>query len=143
MPIKDKEKRRENHRRYMKERYANDEAYREKQKQRTYDNKQSKIFEARVFVYDYLKINSCVDCNEADPIVLDFDHVIGKKQMGISLMIASGYSITAIKKEISKCVVRCANCHRRKTAKEGNFFRHIQETDLLRGGLETVTSMDS
>jgi hypothetical protein len=33
------------------------------------------------------------------------------------------YSLDALQKEIDKCVVRCANCHRRKTAKESGFWK--------------------
>lgn len=59
----------------------------------------------------------CVDCGEGNPLVLDFDHVMGKKIMNISDMSRTCYSRETIMKEIDKCEVRCANCHRIVTAK--------------------------
>ena len=38
---------------------------------------------------------------------------IGKKENGISKMVADGYSIEKILKELKKCEVLCANCHRK------------------------------
>lgn len=77
----------------------------------------------RRFILDYLREHPCVDCGEGDVVVLDFDHVRGQKKFTISSSIARQISIAKIKKEIDKCEVRCANCHRRKTAKEGNSYR--------------------
>jgi hypothetical protein len=58
--------------------------------------------------------SGCVDCGEYNHIVLDFDHLKDKKY-NISRMIHDGFSWAAIKKEISKCEVVCANCHRIRT----------------------------
>lgn len=69
----------------------------------------------RDWVNDYLKNNPCVDCGEDDWIVLEFDHVRGEKEMEVSLALYRGWSLEKIKKEIEKCEVRCANCHRRVT----------------------------
>lgn len=69
--------------------------------------------QARLYVFNYLKIHLCVDCGEADPIVLTFDHVRGTKKMALSQMVNQGYSITALQTEIDKCEVRCHNCHHR------------------------------
>ena len=55
----------------------------------------------------------CVDCGEKDPIVLDFDHIHDSKRYTISNM--QKHSLAKVDKEIAKCVVRCANCHRRVT----------------------------
>lgn len=71
----------------------------------------------RLFVVSYLQSHPCVDCNEADPVVLEFDHVRGDKEKEISRIVNWPKGISAIKSEIAKCEVRCANCHRRKTAK--------------------------
>jgi L-lysine 2,3-aminomutase len=79
--------------------------------------------EAHQFVRDYLSTQACVDCGESNPIVLEFDHVRGQKRMAISEMCTRGYSPEAIMLEIEKCVVRCGNCHRRKTSNERGWFR--------------------
>lgn len=66
-------------------------------------------------IYEYLLVHPCVDCGESDPIVLEFDHVRGTKKKNVSRMACgSTYSWTAIKIEIDKCDIRCANCHRRR-----------------------------
>jgi predicted RNA-binding Zn-ribbon protein involved in translation (DUF1610 family) len=72
---------------------------------------------ARKLVSDYLVSHPCVDCGEPDPIVLDFDHVLGQKKSNVSDMIHQGRSLGTLKREIEKCEVRCANCHRRVTHK--------------------------
>ena len=61
------------------------------------------------------KAGGCVDCGESDPRCLDFDHVRGKKLRSVSLM-KTGYSVKVLREEIAKCEVRCANCHRKRTA---------------------------
>jgi hypothetical protein len=73
-------------------------------------------------IYDYLLANPCVDCGEADPIVLEFDHVKGIKSFTISNYIYSK-PWEVIKLEIEKCVVRCRNCHIRKTSKDFNYWK--------------------
>ena len=73
------------------------------------------------FVFEYLMTHPCIDCGEDDPIVLEFDHK-GNKSINVSDMISRSYSIEKIKLEIQKCDVRCANCHRRKTAKDFNWY---------------------
>ncbi len=70
----------------------------------------------RAHVSDYLAAHPCVDCGESDPAVLEFDHVRGRKFKDVSKLVAEGYGVGTIALEISKCDVRCANCHRRKTS---------------------------
>lgn len=74
-------------------------------------------------VLDYLLVNPCVDCGEGDPVVLDFDHVSGDKVGDVSAMACCGLSLDRILEEMEKCVVRCSNCHRRKTARDFGFWR--------------------
>jgi hypothetical protein len=107
--------------------------YRERhpeQKQRP-ENKKKIYLDRRIFVLSYLLEHPCVDCGETDPVLLDFDHVRGTKIANISRMVSWNSSTEAIKKEIVKCEVRCANCHRKKTAKEQLWYRDI-DLDLLR-----------
>ncbi len=66
---------------------------------------------------EYPLAHPCVDCGEMDIVVLQFDHLRDKK-FNVSTMIANGTSWERIEAEIAKCVVRCANCHRLKTAKD-------------------------
>jgi len=81
---------------------------------------------AAKLAYEYLKTHPCVDCSETDVVVLDFDHVRGEKRNDISKMIRDGLSVESVRQEISKCEVRCANDHRRKTAKDFGFYRHLK-----------------
>jgi hypothetical protein len=78
--------------------------------------------QGRKFAWDYLSTHPCVDCGECDPVVLEFDHVKGIKVASISSLVAMGYSIPTIQKEIEKCEVRCANCHREKTFGQLNWY---------------------
>ncbi len=58
--------------------------------------------------------SGCFDCGVSNHIVLDFDHLRDKKYI-ISRMVHDGFSWKAIKREIEKCQVVCANCHRIRT----------------------------
>lgn len=71
----------------------------------------------------YFATHPCVDCGERDAIVLEFDH-IGEKIESISMMVCKGWSWQSILREIAKCEVRCANCHRRVTAKRAGWIRY-------------------
>lgn len=73
----------------------------------------------RRFIYEYLLTHPCVDCGEPDPVVLDFDHVRGEKMFHVACLIS--HSLARIETEIAKCDIRCANCHRRKTARIGKW----------------------
>ncbi len=68
----------------------------------------------RQFIRNYLIGKACIDCGESDPVVLEFDHFENKKE-NLSELIQNS-SIKKIETEIKKCDIRCANCHRRKTA---------------------------
>lgn len=78
-----------------------------------------------------MKSNPCVDCGENDILVLEFDHVRGEKKFNISTRIATSTRWETIKSEIDKCEVRCANCHRRKTAKTLNWKYKLMDFEKL------------
>ena len=62
----------------------------------------------------YLIEHPCVDCRETDITVLEFDHLRDKTK-NVSALMRGTNSWSRIEVEIAKCVVRCANCHRRET----------------------------
>ena len=75
-------------------------------------------------VLEYLRDHPCVDCGEADPIVLDFDHQ-RDKIANISQMVLRKRPWSVILAEIAKCEVVCANCHRRRTAAQQRTYRYL------------------
>ncbi len=81
------------------------------------------IKENQLRILQYLLKHPCVDCPETDPVVLEFDHVRGVKKLAVSSMVRHGASWPTLLKEIAKCEVRCANCHRKRTCK--NSYRNV------------------
>jgi hypothetical protein len=84
-------------------------------------NKQCRIKQNQGRLREYLLCHPCVDCGEEDLVVLEFDHVKGVKLRDVCGMVQAGYSWTKILAEVAKCEVRCANCHRRKTARTDGY----------------------
>ena len=79
-------------------------------------------------VLQYLESHPCVDCGETDPVVLDFDHVeAAGKSWNIADKIKDAWGWRTIQAEIDKCVVRCANDHRRRTARQFGWYRLGEE----------------
>lgn len=75
----------------------------------------------KAFLIDYLKQHPCVKCGESDIVVLEFDH-LRDKYCNVSRLVTSS-NILKIKEEIEKCQVLCANCHKRKTAIDFNWYK--------------------
>lgn len=76
------------------------------------------------FLGPYLLSHSCVDCGEKDILVLEFDHRDRKMKVDtIGSIIRNGASLEDVKKEVGKCDIRCANCHRRKTEIENKSWK--------------------
>lgn len=75
------------------------------------------------WMYEYLERSSCATCGLTDPLVLEFDHISNKRR-NVTQMAWTEYGMAALEAEVSKCVVLCANCHRRKTSADRNTFRH-------------------
>lgn len=73
-------------------------------------------------VFAVLAASACADCGEADASVLDFDHV-GRKSATIMRLARNEASLVRLRAEIAQCVVRCANCHRRRTAVAAGHYR--------------------
>jgi hypothetical protein len=62
----------------------------------------------------FLREHPCELCGEADPTVLDFDHLREKLRDVTEIALRGGWA--DLLAEIEKCRVLCANCHRRHTA---------------------------
>ena len=95
-------------------------------KEKEYDKKRTDGLRQKL--YDYLLKHPCRKCEEKDPVVLQFDHQ-KEKEYNISEMVQRGKSWENILKEIDKCIVLCANCHARKTAKQFNWYSRITQPD--------------
>ena len=76
------------------------------------------------YIAVYLQDHHCIDCGETDILVLEFDHKDRTtKSDAVGNLIKRGFPLRKVIKEITKCEVRCANCHRRKTARENNSWK--------------------
>jgi len=86
----------------------------EKYKERLKKVKEESLRKSREFIENYLCNHPCIDCGISDTRVLDFDH-LGDKKYNVSTLKWAGARIWKLEREIEKCVVRCANCHRIKS----------------------------
>lgn len=66
-----------------------------------------------------IKRGPCSDCGGAfDPVCMDFDHRPGEvKYRNVAHL---RYNLDAVKAEIAKCDLVCANCHRIRTYRQRN-----------------------
>ncbi len=86
----------------------------------------------RAKMFEFLSVNPCVDCGEKDPIVLEFDHCDPKSKFKlVSKMLSGHYSWESVQKEMKKCEIRCANCHRRKTYAQFGFWGRSKPKNLI------------
>lgn len=66
----------------------------------------------RQYINSYKLEKGCADCGyRKEAVALDFDHVDGEKELNVCF----SKSIAQAKKEIAKCEVVCACCHRIRT----------------------------
>ena len=101
----------------MRQRYNTNKKY-------ILERQKEKRIERVKYIVSYLKDHPCVDCGETDHLVLQFDHTDkSKKIYNISSMIGKAMKIETINNEINKCIVRCANCHQRRTAEQFNWLK--------------------
>jgi len=76
-------------------------------------NKRNKI-RNKEWYREYKSKLKCNRCPETHIACLEFHHSDPtKKEFNVSIQIRGTYSIEKIKKEIEKCEVLCANCHRK------------------------------
>jgi hypothetical protein len=105
MPYKDPEKRKAYHKEQSRKHY---EANRKETIQRTKDNKAIQKEEW----YKFKGALKCTKCGFDHIAALDFHHEDpSKKEYNVNRLISNGQFKKAYK-EITKCIVLCANCHR-------------------------------
>ena len=103
MPTKDKEKRAE----YQREHYKKKTQY---YKDKAKENKNI----LKIKVNEIKSSMKCETCGENHIACLDFHHKNpDKKDFNISNAVSRGWKLEKILKEIEKCVILCANCHRK------------------------------
>jgi hypothetical protein len=105
---------------YKREHYlANKQRYVDQARAR----KRMLALERTAYLIEFFATHPCVDCQEADPVVLEFDHLADKSfDIGHELPYRKWQSILD---EIAKCEVVCANCHRRRTARRRDSLRAL------------------
>ena len=86
-------------------------------------NKANRIV-LKEYVVTYLQNHPCIDCGESDIRCLDFDHRSDKFK-NISKILQESLSLNVLINEIGKCDIRCANCHRKKTAIDFNWYKNV------------------
>ncbi|HJT58857.1 MAG TPA: hypothetical protein VJ761_20275 [Ktedonobacteraceae bacterium] len=82
---------------------------------------------------------SCIDCGQRHPTTLQFHHRNSEdKVFNISDAVYKGFSLDRIKKEISKCIVLCANCHFKR---HYNMRKNNQTGTGIAGELEELNTI--
>ena len=100
-----------------------DQANKEHRNKRKNRNKKLKRKELYTKLMDYIKDKPC-PCGESDFVVMEFDHRdMSSKEFNISEAMTKCYSWEKILRELEKCDPLCANCHRRKTAKDMGWYQ--------------------
>lgn len=70
----------------------------------------------RKFIQDKKESSACCDCGVNYPYyVMDFDHLEGAEKDDTINFLSSTGRIGAVKREMEKCELVCANCHRERT----------------------------
>ncbi|MDR9429337.1 MAG: hypothetical protein RI568_01320 [Natronomonas sp.] len=71
--------------------------------------------ELRRWVYERKRAGSgCSACKVDDAACLEFHHEAGEKVDTIARMLADGRPRAVVRRELEKCTVLCANCHRKR-----------------------------
>ncbi|MEF8801037.1 MAG: HNH endonuclease [Halolamina sp.] len=69
----------------------------------------------RSWLNDLKSDSGCVQCGESDPACLDFHHTDpGEKDDALTKLVTAGYGKDRLRAECEKCIVLCANCHRKR-----------------------------
>lgn len=106
MPYKDPEVRKQKAKAYNRKYY-------EKNKKAVIAESKARKREVRAEWHAFKATLFCAHCGEGHPAVLDFHHTVrDKSNRKLHELITNG-NIRGAMAEIKKCIVLCANCHRK------------------------------
>lgn len=90
-----------------------------------HSNYMKKQYQYKKNIFEQQKAQqTCVKCGESRGYVLDFHHLDpSKKEETVARMTSNKYNVEDIQKEVDKCIVLCANCHRE--------FHHFEKLNNL------------
>jgi hypothetical protein len=111
--------------------------------QRNKERRLARLYEKKAAIYEYMQgIKSqlrCADCGQRHPATLQFHHLNSEnKTFTIGDAVTRGFSLERIKKEISKCIVLCANCHFKR---HYNMRNKGQPSPGIAGELEELNTL--
>lgn len=95
-----------------KERDALSYATNESRRQLIKSTRTRKTSSNRQFLARYKRFIGCQNCGEKEPVVLDLHHDNAASKEGDPSNLC-GRSRKRLKDEVRKCIVLCANCHRK------------------------------
>ncbi len=85
----------------------------------------------RDWVRQYKEGRGCECCDECDPCTLDFHHLDPKEKVhAISQMLRFQFSLAEIEAEVKKCILVCANCHRKIHRRRKKATRAIEQLQV-------------
>ena len=92
----------------------NSRNYRRTHSEEINKRKRSRMKEKREWLDSLKKESKCSKCGEERWFCLEYHHIDpSKKKFGIAVSVSIGYGKKRILEEIKKCIVLCANCHRK------------------------------
>jgi hypothetical protein len=72
--------------------------------------------------FESLKDRPCADCGQSyEPWVMEFDHPDGSTKVASVSELMRQHRSAAVRVEVAKCDLVCANCHRRRT-----YLRYVE-----------------
>lgn len=119
---------RDNYRRNIQQKPGGRQKHR-KRSQAAQERHRAKLLDVKKHLQSLLG-GRCLRCGIDDHRLLDFDHIDPlTKVMNISAKLH--LNIETLKKEIEKCQLLCANCHRLKTIEQHEHDAYVRRRDSI------------
>lgn len=113
MPLKDLDAKRRYNRTYNAGKYHGDPQYRAKHMALVAKRKKRNALAVKEEIRKF-KDDGFLICGESEPVCLSAHHVKPKeKKYPVAMMASRGLSPVVVRRELSKCVCLCENCHRK------------------------------